>query len=304
VTGSERGRVIAALLAVQVLFGLHYLASKVVLGAIPPAAWAVLRILPAAAIVLAVWLARERRRAVRTGPRPPVAVRDLAALAVFALFGVVVNQVCFVEGLARTTPSHSALINTTIPITTILFAIVLRRERLRAARLLGILLSFGGVLILLRVDALEIRAEWFLGDLLTLINASSFGLFLVISKDTIRRLGPTAATAGIFCFGALGIAAYGGPAAAELDVAAVPTDIWVLAALIVVFPTVLTYFLNYWALARVDSSLVALFIYLQPIIAAALSAALLAEPVTGRLLVSSLFVFAGVYVATQVRGRR
>jgi drug/metabolite transporter (DMT)-like permease len=303
VAGSERGRVVAALLAVQILFGLHYFASKVVLEAIPAAAWAVLRILPAAAIVLAVRLAHERHRS-RSGPRPRVAVRDLAALAVFALFGVVINQVCFLEGLARTTPSHSALINTTIPITTILFAIALRRERLRAARLLGILLSFAGVLILLRVDALEIRAEWFAGDLLTLVNASSFGLFLVISKNTIRRLGPTVATAGIFCFGALGIAAYGGAAAAELDFAAVPGSVWVLAALIVVFPTVLTYFLNYWALARVDSSLVALFIYLQPIIAAALSAALLAEPVTGRLLVSSLFVFAGVFVATQVGRRR
>ena len=63
-----------------------------------------------------------------------------------------------------------------------------------------------GVLVLLKVDDLEVRAEWFAGDLLTLTNASSFAFFLVISKRTIERLGSVPATAGLLAWGALGAA--------------------------------------------------------------------------------------------------
>ena len=34
---------------------------------------------------------------------------DLAAIALFSIFGVVVNQVCFVEGLSRTATPHSSI---------------------------------------------------------------------------------------------------------------------------------------------------------------------------------------------------
>lgn len=74
-----------------------------------------------------------------------------------------------------------------------------------------------------------------------------------------------------------------------------------LAAYIVVFPTVLAYLLNSWALARVESSRVALFIYLQPVITAVLSATFLGERITPRLVASSALVFAGVLLASRRR---
>jgi drug/metabolite transporter (DMT)-like permease len=224
---------------------------------------------------------------------------DVARLALFSLFGVVLNQVCFTEGLARTTPAHSALINTTIPIATVLFAVLLRQERLRRSAAAGIALAMSGVLVLLRVDDLELRAEWFVGDLLTQANAASFAFFLVISKATIRRVGPLAATAGVLSWGSFGIALYGGPAVARIDLAALTPAIWAIAVFIVLFPTVLAYFLNYWALARVESSHVALFVYLQPILASVLSVIWLGEEITVRLVVSSALVFLGVLFATR-----
>jgi drug/metabolite transporter (DMT)-like permease len=293
VGGSGLGKVYAALLAVQCMFAGHYLAAKVLLVQVPPPAWAGIRLVVAALIFAGVHFAQGGRR---------IAWRDHARLAVLAFFGVVVNQICFIEGLSRTTPAHSSLICTTIPVATLLFAALLGRERLRGASGVGIALALAGVLVLLRVDRLEIRAEWFVGDVLTLINASSFAFFLVISRDTIRRLGAVTATAGLLGWGALGALVYG-----AADALALPREVWTpqvlaLAVYIVLFPTVLAYFLNYWALARVESSQVALFIYLQPILAGGLSVAFLGEVVTGRLVASSVLVFGGVLFAA--RGAR
>lgn len=284
------GAVIVALTSVQLMFAIHYVAAKVVLQSVPAPAWAAVRVLAGAALFLVAYTHRGTRR---------LAPRDHARLAGLALLGIVVNQICFAEGLARTTPSHSALINTTIPVATLLFALLLRKERPRAAGLLGIATALTGVLVLLQVDDLPRGAPWVLGDLLTLINAASFSLFLVLSRDTIRRLGPTASTAGLLCWGSLGVAAYGAGPLGSLDPAVFTPRILALAAYIVVFPTVLAYLLNSWALARVESSRVALFIYLQPVITAILSTTFLGEAITGRLLGSSALVFLGVLLASR-----
>ncbi len=276
------------------MFAVQYVAAKVLLDVVPAPAWATLRLMAGAAILLPLAAARRHGRG-----RPVLRRGDLLRLAVFSFFGVTLNQICFTEGLSRTTPSHSALINTTIPVVTVLLAGLLGRERIGKTAAGGIALALAGVLVLLRVDHLELRSEWFLGDLLTQTNAISFAIFLVISKDTIRRVGPGIATAGIFCFGSVGVALYGGPSLVNFDLGSLSRAHWMIAIYIVLFPTVLAYFLNYWALARVDSSRVALFIYLQPILASALSIGFLGEAVTARLIVSTVLVFLGVFFASR-----
>jgi drug/metabolite transporter (DMT)-like permease len=70
-------------------------------------------------------------------------------------------------------------------------------------------------------------------------------------------------------------------------------------AWIVVLATAINYVLNYYALARVESSTVALFIYLQPLLATALSCALGQETISPRFAASALLVFAGVFLVAR-----
>src|SRR5262249_20570374 len=118
--GLVRPRVGAALVAVQLFFGVHYFTAKLALGYVPARAWATLRIV-GAAVALAAWqLARRKGRPARG---------DLPRLALYAFFGIVLNQVLFAEGLARTTPSHSAILNSLIPVMTLGIAILAGKER-------------------------------------------------------------------------------------------------------------------------------------------------------------------------------
>ena len=73
-------------------------------------------------------------------------------------------------------------------------------------------------------------------------------------------------------------------------------------AYIVLVPTVGAYYLNAWALGRVAPSTVAVYIYLQPLIAFSLAPLLLGEKLSWRTLVAALLIFAGVLVVTR-RGR-
>jgi len=288
-SAAERARVVATLTLIQVLFGVHYLAGKILLKEIPPRAWAVFRVAAAAAVLVAV--------ATVMGRRFPRAPRDLALLALFSVFGVAINQVCFVEGLSRTTAIHSAIINSLMPAWTLFFAVVLGREALTAGKALSLALAVAGVLLVIRPETASFSSTTFVGDMITMINSMSYSFFLVISKRTMHRVDALAATALMFVFGTIPIALFGGAALARLDFGAVSTTAWLWGAFIILLPTAGAYVLISWTLARAEASLVALFIYLQPLIAAFLGIVFQGEILTARTVLGGALIFAGVFFA-------
>lgn len=279
---ANRYLVAGSLVWVQAFFGVHYLAAQVVMEEIPPRAWALLRILGGLSVMLVIL----RSAGLRFPPR-----RDLMTFAWLSLFGVVINQVCFVEGLSRTTPTHASLIMTTIPVLTFVFAVLLRRERPRPLTAAALAVAFAGAALV--INPTDARPEVLAGDLFTIVNATSFSFFLVVSKGILERTHPIVATTLLMLFGSVGMAVVGGAELTRLDFAAVSATSWWLALGIVAFPTVGAYWIQAWALARVESSLVAFFIFLQPLIASSLSILLLGERPSLGVGVGALLILAG-----------
>ncbi len=282
----RRGTVIAALLAVQVLYGLHYPIIKPAFAAgLDPGAWAAVRVVCATVIFLgtARWFACPfpRKR------------RDLWGLASVALLGVVINQICFAVGLSYTTPGYSALINVTIPVTALVFAWVLRFERPDLMRGCGVAVAAGGLALMLTG---QLQSDWRTGNLFTFVNALSFGGFLVVSRPLYRRVHPYAGTAVIFAFGTLGIMATVGWRIPMVDWLALPWWVWGAMAYTILGATVGTYALNAFALRHADSSVVGFFIFLQPLIATAVSALAGNERLDWRFALAAMFVASGVVI--------
>ena len=285
--GASRASVILALVAVQVFFALHYVSARHIMEFIPPRAWATIRIVTAALLLMAFVVATRRDRI----PRNP---RDLSAIALFSLFGVVINQVCFVEGLSRSSTAHSSIINTSIPVATLLIAILMGRERLTGRKLAGIALSITGVLWLILHGGARLGGEFVAGDLFNLTNALSYSFFLVISRPLLQRHSSLAVTALMLLFGAVGISMTGAGQLARVTPSSLPASVWWNAVFVVLFATVAAYILNAYALKRVDSSSVALFIYLQPMIASVVAWAVRGERVGPEAVVAAILIFAGV----------
>jgi drug/metabolite transporter (DMT)-like permease len=288
---SEEAAAILALVGVQILFGLHYLAAKTITQTIPPRPWSLIRA-SAAGLVLLAFLAIRRVPL----PRGPGTFPRFMWLG---LIGVAINQLLFVEGLHRTTPGHSALINTSMPVLVVLIALLMGRERPTPTRLLGIGITMAGVLWLVAPGALGSHADAsaFRGDLLTTVNSLSYSLFLVVGKPVFERERTLPAAALLLLCGALWLVPVGLPGLVSLDWGAVGLRTWRLGVFIVLGPTVGAYALNTFALKRLDSSVVAFFIFLQPLIATTLSIARGYEKPTMRLFIAAAIVFAGVLVA-------
>lgn len=286
-------RVYAALLSVQLFFSLNYFATKLVLTEVPASAWAAIRVTSAALLMALIVIPRAGDL--------PQRLSDILPIALYALFGVVINQICFAEGLARTTAAHSAIINSSIPVSTLLFAVLLGRESLSLRKVCSIALSLSGVLYILKIDQFRFSDTQAVGDLLTFINSCSFALFLVLSKDYVGKKDPLMSTTLLMLIGSIGVNIYGYSALRRFDASAVSWRVWGAAGFIVVFATVLTYFFNYWALKRVESSQVAFFIYIQPLVAAIISVVYLGDRITFRMVVAAVLIFMGFFISTRQR---
>ncbi|MCR9245808.1 MAG: DMT family transporter [bacterium] len=300
-------RVHLALLTVSIVFGGTYVFSKRVVEAIPPPAWAMFRIFAATVILvpLAIWLRKQRQ--LPDG-------RMIWLLGIASFFGVVLNQVLFIEGLARTTPAHSSVINAGIPTWTLLFAALAGQERIGPRRVLAIVLALLGVQYLLGLDRLVFDAgaggataelehgATMLGNVLTLLNGWSFAIHLVFMRRIAKNLDPWLATAVMFVWAVLMIGAYGIPqaSAADVETALTPPVLW-CALYVVLLATVLTYLLNTWALRHTNSSTVALYINVQPLVAVVLDTALGAPLPGHRFYVALALVSAGLWLQARAR---
>jgi drug/metabolite transporter (DMT)-like permease len=282
--------VLLALITIQVLFGMNYVISKIVVDAFPPLVWASIRIIVASAIMLLVCLLTKRRH-------PVGGWKFFGPLIGFSLLAVIINQGSFLVGLHYTTSSNSAVLNTLIPVFTLLIVTLRGQERLTVTRVLGFIFAFGGVLAIRKVEELSFSNKTVIGDLLTILNCLSYGCFLALSKSFIEKHDRVWTTTWLFLYGSVGLTLLAIPQYQNFTMPALTPRLEACMAFAIVGGTLLTYFLNNWALAKAPSSLVALFIYLQPVVTALLAWGWLGTPITARMVVSTCLIFTGMFLA-------
>lgn len=282
----------AALVGVQAAFGTFPVVGKAVLAVIPSVALVGFRVGIAGVLLLVIQ--RLRGRSMQLTCRG-----DYWRLAGFSLLAVTANQLLFVKGLSLTRASNTSLLAVTIPIFAMIAGAILGTERLRAVKTAGIVLAAIGVVLLLDPRNASFSSETTLGDLLIILNSLSYGLYVATSKDIVMRNGAMRSIAWIFLFAALVCVPLGAYSLSSVDIQAVRPIIWVAVLHIAVVATAVPYFLNAWALSRVDPSTVAVFVYLQPVIGFLMAVVFLGEQIGPNFILATILIFAGVFLVTR-----
>lgn len=277
-----------ALVAVQLMFGSWPIAGKIALRVLPSTGLVAFRITGAALIFIILQRILGQMRI--------PARKDLAWMALYSLLGVVLNQFLFVKGLSLTTVINATLLGTTIPVFTLLVSIIFGYDSLSLRKALGIVLAAAGVVYLVDPLRADFSGQTALGNLLIVVNSLFYGAYIALSKDMLKRYGALSFITWVFIFGTLLTIPVGAVALADLSLQAVGVGIWLAVLYIILVPTVGAYYANAWALARVPASTVAVYIYLQPLIAFALAPLILGESWNSRTWVASILIFAGVAI--------
>ena len=276
------------LLAGQICFASLPVVGRLALGTIPAGAIPLVRTVGGALVFSLIAFSRGKL----AWPRG-----DVWFIIGCALLGNVLNQELFIHGLARTTATNAVVIGSTIPVFTLLIAMLLRRERARVHRITGMAIAFTGVVILVGAEDFSASSDHFVGSMMVLANALAYGSYLVIGKPLAERYDPIAVLAYMFIAGTpmvapIGIAAFAsGPPLHANDIA--------FLGFLIAVPTVGAYAFVQTGLKRADSSLVAAYIYLQPVFATIGATIVLDEVIGVRTLICGVVVLFGVWLAAR-----
>tara|TARA_Y100000768_G_scaffold308633_1_gene242859 strand:- start:59 stop:937 length:879 start_codon:yes stop_codon:yes gene_type:complete len=278
----------------QILFGLNFPASKIIVSQIDPMLWSNMRFLLAGLGMLFLCLVFRRKA-------PPLTLNYFKQLIPLSLLGMALGQGLFLYGLRSTTSVNSAILITTIPILTLIVVVVRKEELLNYNKIIGILIAFLGVILMRNIDQFSLSNANFIGDLFVLIGAFCFALYLSLGKKFFRTYDNMWSTTWMFIVSALTMAIFNIGKVGELTDIQLNVDIVMSGFYSVFFATLLTYLINNWALMKVSSGIVAIFIYLQPIVAGLVGYFYLGEEITSRMLYCSLFILVGVLLTLKSR---
>lgn len=284
-------------MVVQLLFASLAVAGRYVLPHVPAGALVTFRVLGATVVLLGAHLV-TRGSWIRSR-------RDLVRLAVLGLLGIAANQTLFLYGLQHTTAINATILVTTVPVFTVLGSVLSGREKASAPMATGIALAGGGAVYLIGPDRISLAPDVALGNGLIVLGMICYAAYFVYSKEVFRRYGSVTVSFYVMLFACVGVIPFGLAAQRQPNSASIDPVVWWWVAYIVVFPTIFTYLLNIWALQRVSSNLVAVYIYLQPLFAAAIAPLVLpGEEITLRMVLSGLAIFTGLGLVIWSERRR
>ena len=280
-----------ALFTANLIYGINYTVAKDVMpDFIQPLGFIFLRVSGA---VLLFWLFYSLFFYEK------IAKVDLLKLALCGLFGVAINQMLFFKGLNLTTPINAAVIMVTNPILVLIMGAFLAAEAITKRKILGIALgAIGAISLITYGGAVELNSDHFWGNIMVLINAASYGVYLVLVKPLMQKYKPITVISWVFLFGLIYVIPFGWGEFQAIEWTSMSTEIIWKTAFVVVCTTFMAYLLNIYGLKSLNPSTVSTYIYLQPVLASLVAVFAGSDTLSPVKTGAALIIFAGVYLVS------
>ena len=233
-------------------------------------------------------------------PKEKIAFNDFPRIIAAAFFGVAFNMLTFFKGLSLTSPISAAVIMVSTPMIVLTLSALIMKERMQKRKIFGIVLGLvGTAFLILYGKSIGSATNAGLGNFLVLINAISYGFYLIIVKKLMDKYNAFTFVKWIYLFGFIMVLPFGWSQFQIVEWALVPTAICWKIGFVVVFSTFLTYLLNLLSMKELKPTTVAVFIYLQPLFATIFAISLGKDELSLVKISAAVLIFIGVYLVTQ-----
>ncbi len=274
-----------------VVWGASFIATKIAVAEAAPVTVVWLRFTIGVAILAAV-VARRREWARLPG-------RTLLQFAALGALGITFHQWLQSNALLTARASTSGWIIATTPVFIAVLAALVLRERLGGWAWFGIALAAAGVpLVVARGGLGNLLGGrfWSAGDVMMLISAPNWAVFSVASRGLLRRHPAARALLLIMTFGWLFTTAQFALGPGLADLGRLSGRGWAAVLFLGVACSGLAYLAWFDALHTLSASRTGALLYLEPLIATAVAAAVLGEPVTPTVVVGGAVILLGVWL--------
>ena len=243
-------------------------------------------------VAMAWWASR--------GP-PALSPRDWGGVIGLGVLGYYLSSFLDFAGLQYVTASLERLILYLNPTLVLLLGWLLYRRTIRPLQLVGMAISYGGVLLVFghEVGAIGKDAAW--GTALVFASAVTYAVYLVYSGQMVKRLGSlrlVGLATSVACLCCIAQFVVLRPVAAAFDVA--PAVVW-LSVLNATLCTAIPVLLVMMAIERIGPALSAQSGMVGPLSTILMGVLILGEPFTGWIAAGTVLVIAGIWVFTRAK---
>ena len=280
-----------ALIIVNLIYALNYTIAKDVMPEyIQPSGFILLRVIWGSILFFLTYLFFIKER---------VKKKDFFRLMLCGLFGVAINQLFFFEGLNLTTPINAAIIMTISPVLVIITSAIIIKEKITVRKIIGIFLGLiGACILILNSGDISFENDFFTGNILVLINATSYAIYLVLVKTLMKRYNPITVMFYVFIFGLIFVIPFGIDEIQEIDLTTFNEEIYLKIGFVVICTTFIAYMFNAFALKSLNPSVVSVYIYLQPLLASLIAIASNSDSLNLVKILSAIFIFSAVFLVS------
>jgi drug/metabolite transporter (DMT)-like permease len=285
-----------ALIAVSIatlIYGVTYTIAKDVMpNYIKPYGFILLRVSSATLIFWTAGLFIKQQKIEKS---------DYKKILIASFFGITINMLAFFKGLSLTSPISASVMMVTSPIMVLIFSSILIRKPIGKQRVLGVFIGLVGALFLITLgnSSTANSTNSAFGNFLVFLNAASYGLYLVLAKDLVKKYNPIVFIKWLYLFGLIFVIPFGYSELTAVIWEEIPTNIYWNISFVLLFTTCITYLFNLYGLSKLKPTTVSVFIYLQPVIATIYALIVGSDSINLIQLCATLLIFFGVYLVTK-----
>jgi drug/metabolite transporter (DMT)-like permease len=299
-SGSKNDPTAYLYLALMVLIGsstapsAKYVVQELPIGLVPLVRFGVSGLI----LLPFVWRSEAFRRMLKN---------DLPRLLLTAACCVPINQTFFLNGARLAPTTHVALIYAACPLVVLALATALRQEHFAVGRLVGVLFSVVGLLVIAAGNLGNTTAtgrDVAFGDLILIGAVMSWGAYLTLGKPLVSRYGSLPVLAGTFLFGSLldlPIAAW--TFRSWTSLAGVSPRAWIALGHLTLVVTILGLLFQNLSLQKLDASQVATVGNVAPLLAMIWGHLLFGDRLTPTLAIGGSLIMLGLFSTNRTARR-
>jgi len=227
----------------------------------------------------------------------PIRKKDIIPLFLLGFFGLVVYHLGLNYGELYISPSVASLIIATIPIFTVIFAIIFLKEKMTKKIAIGVPLSLSGVVIISLTGSSGnlFEVTYLSAAFAVLISAFVGAGYTIAGKKLLQRYSALSLTVYAFLFGSLGLLPFISTSLIT-ETTALSWTGWGAVLFLALFPTVIGYILWYVALEIKTASEISVFLYFIPVLSTIISYFLFQDPITWLFILGGALVIGGLLI--------
>ncbi|MBK9190524.1 MAG: DMT family transporter [Crocinitomicaceae bacterium] len=168
----------------------------------------------------------------------------------------------------RTSPVNASVIMVTTPILVLILSLIFLKERISRKQIAGVLIGAVAAVIL-SLNASGQGSSTGIGDLFILLNAASYGIYLILVKPLMSKYNALTIITWVFTFGLTVVLIW--PSSLQelnaIDWSLFSTTSYLKLTFVIVGVTFMPYLLMVYAMKTVSPYLASVYIYLQPVLA-------------------------------------